>query len=89
MESHAIVESAYRTTPLKTAGMRLGIPYIIGNEAAERFRWEDAARRLTVEPDARMKKWPGAAREFLVEVIGSDAPRKRITFGGQRVIVKL
>src|SRR3954467_12230139 len=27
----------YRTTPTDTAGMPPGIPYIIGNEAAERF----------------------------------------------------
>ena len=29
----------YFTTPLKTAGMPPGIPYIIGNEAAERFNF--------------------------------------------------
>jgi POT family proton-dependent oligopeptide transporter len=28
---------AYRTTPTETAGMPPGIPYIVGNEGAERF----------------------------------------------------
>jgi POT family proton-dependent oligopeptide transporter len=29
--------TAYRTTPTKSTGMPPGIPYIVGNEAAERF----------------------------------------------------
>jgi proton-dependent oligopeptide transporter, POT family len=32
-----MASSTYRTTPVKTAGMPPGIPYIVGNEAAERF----------------------------------------------------
>ena len=28
---------AYRTTPSETTGMPPGIPYIVGNEGAERF----------------------------------------------------
>src|SRR3954470_14949747 len=30
------------------------------------FRWNDATGSLTVEPDTRMKKWPGGTRSFLV-----------------------
>ena len=30
---------AFRTTPIKTDKMPPGIPYIIGNEAAERFNF--------------------------------------------------
>jgi alpha-glucosidase/alpha-D-xyloside xylohydrolase len=41
-----------------------------------RFRWDDVARRLTIEPDPRMKEWPGGGgRVFVVEVIGSDSNR--------------
>ncbi len=29
--------TAYRTTPVETSGMPPGVPYIVGNEAAERF----------------------------------------------------
>jgi alpha-glucosidase (family GH31 glycosyl hydrolase) len=54
-----------------------------------RFRWDDAARRLTVEPDARMKKWPGGARVFAVEIAGSDAKPKQVEFRGERVVVDL
>src|SRR6267143_4535643 len=32
-------ESEYRTTPLKTDKMPPGVPYIVGNEAAERFSY--------------------------------------------------
>src|SRR6185295_6263787 len=38
-----------------------------------RARWDDAARQLTLEPDARMKKWPGGTRVFAVEVAGGGA----------------
>ena len=37
-----------------------------------RFRWDDAARRLTIEPDPRMKKWPGGARVYQVQLVGSE-----------------
>jgi len=50
-----------------------------------RLRWDDAARRLTIEPDKRMKKWPGGARVFLVELAGSATQPKRIEFRGERV----
>jgi alpha-glucosidase (family GH31 glycosyl hydrolase) len=54
-----------------------------------RFRWNDGARRLTLEPDERMKKWPGDARAFQVELVGSKDPPKPVEFRGQRVEVKL
>jgi len=38
----------YRTTPADTAGMPPGIPYIIGNEAAERFSYYGMRTILTV-----------------------------------------
>jgi alpha-glucosidase/alpha-D-xyloside xylohydrolase len=52
-----------------------------------RCRWNNAARRLIVEPDKRMKKWPGGARRFAAEVVGSGAKPKLIEFRGQRVEV--
>jgi alpha-glucosidase/alpha-D-xyloside xylohydrolase len=52
-----------------------------------RCRWEDGAHRLTVEPDERMKAWPGGARAFAVEVAGSDAPPAQLEFRGARVVV--
>ena len=36
-----------------------------------RFRWDDEARRLAIEPDARMKKWPGGARIYQAQLVGS------------------
>lgn len=39
---------AYRTTPLATSSMPPGIPYIIGNEAAERFSFYGMRGILTV-----------------------------------------
>ena len=54
-----------------------------------RFRWDDLARRLTVEPDERMKNWPGGARVFAVETAGSGATPKQVEFRGERVVVSL
>jgi alpha-glucosidase/alpha-D-xyloside xylohydrolase len=54
-----------------------------------RMRWDDGARTLTLEPDARMKAWPGGARRFAVEAAGSDAPAKEVEFRGERVAVSL
>jgi alpha-glucosidase/alpha-D-xyloside xylohydrolase len=50
-----------------------------------RIRWDDAARRLTLEPDERMRKWPGGARIFRIDLGGSDARAKRVEFRGERV----
>src|SRR5262249_6849409 len=52
-----------------------------------RIYWDDAARRLTLEPDARMKKWPGGARAFKVETQGDNAKVKQVEFRGERVVV--
>jgi alpha-glucosidase/alpha-D-xyloside xylohydrolase len=52
-----------------------------------RFRWDDGARRLTLEPDQRMKKWPGGARAFAIELAGSDAKPKQVEFRGERLTV--
>jgi len=54
-----------------------------------RFCWDDAVRRLTMEPDERMKQWPGGVRVFLVEVAGGDAEPKRVEFRAERVRVNL
>jgi alpha-glucosidase (family GH31 glycosyl hydrolase) len=50
-----------------------------------RIQWDDANRRLTLEPDERMKNWPGGARVFTVEAAGSDAQPRRVEFRGQPV----
>jgi alpha-glucosidase (family GH31 glycosyl hydrolase) len=53
------------------------------------FKWNDAARKLTIEPDKRTKKWPGETRTFRAEVAGSDAQPKKVEFRGKRVEVRL
>jgi alpha-glucosidase/alpha-D-xyloside xylohydrolase len=54
-----------------------------------RLRWDDAGRRLTVEPDPRMTKWPGGVRTFSVEIVGSGAQPRRVEFRGEPVVVNL
>lgn len=49
------------------------------------FRWNDAARQFSIEPDSRMKKWPGGARVYQVQLVGSGAAAKRIEFRGAPV----
>ena len=51
-----------------------------------RFRWEDAAQRLVVEPDPRMKKWPGGKRDFAVKIAGA-VNSKTVAFEGRRLTV--
>ena len=53
-----------------------------------RFDWDDKARRLTLEPDARMKKWPGGARDFAVELAGAGAKSQVVHFIGKRTMIK-
>lgn len=48
-----------------------------------RFRWNDEARRLVVEPDPRMKTWPGGKRRFTIELVGGTHS-KSVEFHGQR-----
>ena len=52
-----------------------------------RVRWDDASRRLRIEPDGRMTTWPGGVRLFAVERIGASA--KRVEFRGEAVEVEL
>jgi alpha-glucosidase/alpha-D-xyloside xylohydrolase len=54
-----------------------------------RARWDDSVRRLTLEADERMKKWPGGVREFAIEAAGSDVVSKRVAFNGERIEVRL
>jgi len=54
-----------------------------------RFRWDDANRRLTLEPEERMKQWPGGARAFAVESVGSGKKPDLVEFRGERVQVTL
>jgi len=53
------------------------------------MRWDDAARRLTIEPDERGKGWPADSRVFSVEAAGSGAKPKVIKYSGERVVVDL
>ena len=54
-----------------------------------RIRWDDSGRRLTIESDERMKKWPGGVRVFSVEAAGRDAKPKQVEFRGEKVSVNL
>ena len=51
------------------------------------FKWNDARRRLTIEADPRMKKWPGGVRSFSAEIIGSNSQPKPVEFRGKRLEV--
>jgi len=53
------------------------------------FRWDDNARKLTIEPDKRLKNWPGETWTFKVKLVGSDAQPKQVEFRGKRVEVRL
>jgi len=57
-----------------------------------RFAWNDAAKRLTIQPDARMKDWPtGSARTFEVQLMGGSkgAAPVRAEFVGKKLEVSL
>ncbi|MBI4662689.1 MAG: DUF5110 domain-containing protein [Verrucomicrobia bacterium] len=54
-----------------------------------RCRWDDVARRLTVEPGEQMRRWAGGVRVFEVELRGGIPKRTRIEFGGTRVEARL
>ena len=54
-----------------------------------RFRWDNAAGRLTIEPHERMKQWPGGSRQFAVEIPGEAGSAKSVSFKGERVIMQL
>jgi len=64
--------------------------YLNGSDSKEswiHFKWEDAARKLTIEPDRRMKKWPGGTRIFDIEVAGIKGKPQRIQFLGRKAEV--
>jgi alpha-glucosidase (family GH31 glycosyl hydrolase) len=71
-------------------GQSLG--YLNGSDAKlswTRLRWQDAARKLIIEPDQRMKRWPGGEKVFELEVAGEKGQRKRIEFKGKRMEVSV
>ncbi|MCI0745475.1 MAG: DUF5110 domain-containing protein [Verrucomicrobia subdivision 3 bacterium] len=49
------------------------------------FTWDDSARQLTLD---RGTKWPSGTRDFMVELIGSNARPRQIEFRGERVTVE-
>jgi alpha-glucosidase (family GH31 glycosyl hydrolase) len=46
------------------------------------IRWNESAHELNVEPDSRMKHWPGGARKYEVELVGSGLKPREIEFRG-------
>jgi len=53
------------------------------------FKWDDSARTLTIEPDKRMKKWPGAPKKFSVRLAGVQTKPVEIQFSGRKITLKL
>jgi alpha-glucosidase/alpha-D-xyloside xylohydrolase len=69
-------------------GQSLG--YLNGSDSTEtwiHFKWQDSTRKLTIEPDLRMKKWNGGLRVFEVEVVGGSPRPTRIEYRGNKVQV--
>jgi alpha-glucosidase/alpha-D-xyloside xylohydrolase len=69
-----------------------GLGYADGSDSQMvwiRMRWDDEARRLTIEPDRRMTRWPGGTRIFSVELAGTGGAAKRVEFTGRRVSIDL
>lgn len=54
-----------------------------------RFRWDDAKRTLTLEPDERMKGWAGNSRTFSVLAADRTAPPQTVEFRGAKIVTKL
>jgi len=54
-----------------------------------RFRWDDSARKLTLESDPRMKKWPGGARKFSVKRVDVRSEPAEMEFRGRKISLKL
>jgi alpha-glucosidase (family GH31 glycosyl hydrolase) len=53
------------------------------------FNWDDSAHTLTIEPDTRMKKWPGAPKNFVVRLAGVQTKPVEIQFSGRKITLKL
>ena len=53
------------------------------------FKWNDAARKLIIEPHKRMKKWPGAARKFSIHLVGATREPMPVEFDGRKIVVNL
>jgi alpha-glucosidase/alpha-D-xyloside xylohydrolase len=69
-----------------------GLGYRDGSDAKTmwiHFHWTDATRRLTIVPDSRMKRWPGGARTFTIELAGDGRKGKSAAFRGERMVVQL
>lgn len=54
-----------------------------------RFQWNDAARRLTILSDPRMRHWPGGVKRLRLHLAGSTAQPTQIDFKGERVDIAL
>ena len=54
-----------------------------------RLRWDDVTRRLTLQPDPRMKSRPGGSRTFSIEIAGSDAKPRQVEFNGEPMTINL
>jgi alpha-glucosidase/alpha-D-xyloside xylohydrolase len=53
-----------------------------------RMNWDEANRRLVLESDQRMEKWPGVSRAFNIEVVGINRTPPQIQFKGERTEVR-
>ena len=53
------------------------------------MHWDDKDRQLTLQPDPRMKKWPGGAKLFSVKLLWEpEAPPSRFEFRGEKVATR-
>ena len=52
-------------------------------------QWNDATHQLTLEPDARMKSWNGAPRQFRLQLIGGQREPVEVSFQGRRIVIRL
>ena len=67
MKAPALAGHKYRTAPSPSAKMPKGIPYIIGNEAAERFSFYGMKGILVVFMTSYLFMMPGATGEAMAE----------------------
>ena len=59
------------------------LDYTRGKFTRTRLKWDDKARRLTIEPDGEAG-FPVGERTFVVEVVGGEKPRT-VKYAGKRV----